>query len=111
MFDIRVFLVAALVASPAALLAAQGQLTLDEAMTRLLVVMVGATLAWLLMRTLWPMLAGPIAGATGAGTDGAADEPAGLSAVETPPYDDPMADLYGDPLAMADLGELTPLPE
>ncbi|WGX97827.1 hypothetical protein [Nocardioides sp. L-11A] len=59
MFDLRVCVLAALLASPVAVLAAQGELTLDEALTRLLVVMVGATAAALLVRTLWPLLAGP----------------------------------------------------
>ncbi|MBM0124207.1 hypothetical protein [Pimelobacter simplex] len=58
MFDLRVFVLAALVASPAGYLAAHGELTLDEALTRLLVVMVGATAAALAVRTLWPLLAG-----------------------------------------------------
>ncbi|MCR1786349.1 hypothetical protein KVF89_27700 [Nocardioides carbamazepini] len=60
MFDLRVFLLAALVAAPVAVLTAQGELTFDEALTRLLVVMVGATAAALAVRTLWPLLAGPV---------------------------------------------------
>jgi len=58
MLDLRVFVLAAVVASPAAYLVAHGELTLDEALTRLLVVMVGATAAALTVRTLWPLLAG-----------------------------------------------------
>lgn len=67
MFDLRVCVLAALLASPVAVLAAQGELTLDEALTRLLVVMVGATAAALLVRTLWPLLAGPAPEPTAAG--------------------------------------------
>ncbi len=62
MFDLRIFLLAALIASPAAFRAAEGQLSLDEALTRLLIVMVGATLAGLLVRTLWPLLSGTTTG-------------------------------------------------
>jgi hypothetical protein len=60
MLDLRVFLVAAIVASPAVFRAADGTLPMDEALTRLLLVMLGATAVSLLVRTLWPILAGPM---------------------------------------------------
>ncbi|MDQ6523481.1 hypothetical protein RB608_07730 [Nocardioides sp. LHD-245] len=66
MFDLRVFLLAALIASPVAVLTARGELSLDEALGRLLLVMVGATAAALLVRTLWPLLAGPVPDLPGA---------------------------------------------
>ncbi|GAA3652396.1 hypothetical protein GCM10022237_10320 [Nocardioides ginsengisoli] len=60
MFDLRVFLVAAIVASPAVFRAADGTLPMDEALTRLLLVMVGATAVSMLVRAVWPILAGPM---------------------------------------------------
>jgi hypothetical protein len=70
MLDLRVFVLAALLASPVAVLTAQGELTLDEALTRLLVVMVGATAAAYVVRTVWPLLAGPAPDASGADATG-----------------------------------------
>ncbi|KAB2808533.1 hypothetical protein ACIRN4_13125 [Pimelobacter simplex] len=59
MLDLRVFLVAAVLASPAVFRAADGTLPMEEALTRVLLVMLGATAVSLLVRTLWPLLAGP----------------------------------------------------
>lgn len=59
MLDLRVFLVAAVLASPAVVRAADGTLPMEEALTRVLLVMLGATVVSLLVRTLWPILAGP----------------------------------------------------
>lgn len=107
MFDLRVFVLAALVASPAGYLAAHGELTLDEALSRLLVVMVGATAAALVVRTLWPLLAGPGPELLEATADDLS--PLGLAPQAS---DEPelLDDLFGfgEPLA-AD--ELSPLPE
>lgn len=58
MLDLRVFLVAAVLASPAVFRAADGTLPMEEALTRVLLVMLGATAVSLLVRTLWPLLAG-----------------------------------------------------
>lgn len=60
MLDLRVFLLAAIVASPAVFRAADGTLPMDEALTRLLLVMLGATALSLVVKTLWPILAGPL---------------------------------------------------
>lgn len=105
MLDLRVFLLAALVASPAGFLAAQGELPLDEALTRLLVVMVGATAAALAVRTLWPLLAGP------------GPELLETSAEELPApgdwetgTDEPEGELLDDLFGLDDLS-LSPLPE
>ncbi|MBU2694789.1 hypothetical protein CCO04_06805 [Pimelobacter sp. 30-1] len=61
MLDLRVFLVAAVLASPAVVRAADGTLPMEDALTRVLLVMLGATAVSLLVRTLWPLLAGPTA--------------------------------------------------
>ena len=105
MFDLRVFVLAALVASPAGFLAANGELTLDEALTRLLVVMVGATAAALVVRTLWPLLAGPGPEVLDATVDDL--PPLGLSP-ETAAEPELLDDLFGFEETAVDL---TPLPE
>lgn len=131
LLDLRVFVLAALVASPAGLLLAQGELTVDEALTRLLVVMVGATAAAMAARTLWPLLAGT----TTEPLDAVPDDPAhdGLAydapGFDAPGFDAPAFDGLADPSALPeaelvddlfgfdDLGsfgsveELSPLPE
>lgn len=59
LIDLRVLFVAALVASPAAYRASQGLLTIDQALTRFLLVALACTAVSMLMRALWPMVAGP----------------------------------------------------
>jgi hypothetical protein len=107
MFDLRVFVLAALVASPAGFLAANGELTLDEALTRLLVVMVGATAAALVVRTLWPLLAGPGPELLDATAD---DLPPLAMAQETNDEPDLLDDLFGFEEPGEDLSPLSPLP-
>lgn len=63
MIDGRVLVVAALVASPAAYRSAQGLLSPGEAMTRYLLVAMGCVVVSMLVRALWPLVAG-----TGAAT-------------------------------------------
>lgn len=58
MIDGRVLVVAALVASPAAYRSAQGLLSPGEAMTRYLLVAMGCVLVSMLVRALWPLVAG-----------------------------------------------------
>jgi len=59
MLDLRVVLAAAVLASPAVVRAADGTLPMEEALTRVLLVMLGAAVLSLLVRTVWPLLAGP----------------------------------------------------
>lgn len=59
LIDLRVLLVAALVASPAAYRASQGLLTVDQALTRFLLVVLACTAVSTLVRAVWPMVAGP----------------------------------------------------
>lgn len=59
LIDLRVLAVAALVASPAAYRASQGLLTIDQALTRFLLVALACTAVSMLLRTLWPVVAGP----------------------------------------------------
>ncbi|GAA3531098.1 hypothetical protein [Nocardioides daeguensis] len=126
LLDLRVFVLAALVASPAGFLLAQGELTLDEALTRLLVVMVGATAAAMAARTLWPLLAGTTPELRDAVPDDVARDDL---AFDGPAFDGPAFDGLADPSALPeaelvddlfgfeDLGsfgsveELSPLPE
>lgn len=78
--DGRVLVVAALVASPAAYRATQGLLSLTEAMTRYLLIALGCVLVSVVVRALWPVVAGPDragAGAAGAGAPGASSTPGG----------------------------------
>lgn len=56
--DWRVLLLAALVASPAAYRATQGLLSMDEVLTRYLLVAVGCVVVSAVVRALWPLLAG-----------------------------------------------------
>ncbi len=56
--DLRVILVAAVVASPAVLRAAQGLLTVNEALIRVAMVVVGCLAVAAVVRSLWPLLAG-----------------------------------------------------
>ncbi|GAA4088916.1 hypothetical protein ACFFOS_10790 [Nocardioides kongjuensis] len=108
MFDLRVFVLAALVASPAGFLAANGELSTDEALTRLLVVMVGATAAALVVRTLWPLLAGPGPELLDAAAD---DLPPLGTAAETSTEPDLLDDLFGFEEPLEDLGPVSPLSE
>jgi hypothetical protein len=57
--DARVLVVAALVASPAAYRTAQGLLSVSEAMTRYLLVALGCVVVSVVVRALWPLVAGP----------------------------------------------------
>ncbi|MEV5001614.1 hypothetical protein [Nocardioides sp. LML1-1-1.1] len=62
LIDVRVILVAAVVASPAAYRAAQGLLTLDQALTRFGLVLLACAAVTGVLRALWPVLAGePVA--------------------------------------------------
>lgn len=109
MLDLRVFVLAALVASPAGYLAVHGELTLDEALTRLLVVMVGATAAAVVVRTLWPLLAGPGPELLEATVE---DVPSVGPAPEPADEPDLLDDLFGFEESFEDRGaELSPLPE
>ncbi|WP_435768389.1 hypothetical protein [Nocardioides sp. SYSU DS0651] len=56
--DVRVLLVAALVASPAAYRTAQGLLSVSEAMTRYLLVALGCVVVSVVIRALWPLVIG-----------------------------------------------------
>ncbi|GAA4810546.1 hypothetical protein ACFQ0K_15295 [Nocardioides caeni] len=58
--DVKVLVVAALVASPAAWRASQGLLSVDEAITRFLLVMLACMVTATLVRAVWPILAGPM---------------------------------------------------
>lgn len=60
LIGLPVLLVAALVASPAAYRASQGLLTVDQAIVRFLLVAVACVAASLLVRGVWPLVAGPI---------------------------------------------------
>ncbi len=69
LIDLRVLLAAAVMASPAAYLASQGLLSVDQALTRFVVVLVACTAVTALLRALWPLVAGepeaqPTAGTT-----------------------------------------------
>ncbi|TQK69545.1 hypothetical protein [Nocardioides sp. SLBN-35] len=109
MLDLHVFVLAALVASPAGYLAAHGELSLDEALTRLLVVMVGATAAAVVVRALWPLLAGPGPEPLEATVEDLARR--GL-APEPSVEPDLLDDLFGFEGSFEDLGaDLSPLPE
>jgi hypothetical protein len=70
--DARLLVVAALVASPAAYRSAQGLLSVSEAMTRYLLIALGCVIVSVVVRLLWPVLAGedPVAVPRG-GSDGA----------------------------------------
>ncbi|WP_182379520.1 hypothetical protein [Nocardioides sp. WS12] len=59
LIDLRVLFVAALVASPAAYRASQGLLTIDQALTRFLLVALACTAVSMLLRAVWPVVAGP----------------------------------------------------
>lgn len=61
--DLKVLVVAAVVASPAAWRASQGLLTVDEAITRILLVTVACLATAVVVRAVWPILAGPVASA------------------------------------------------
>ena len=60
LIDLRVLFVAALVASPAAYRFSQGLLTVDQALTRFLMVALACTVVSTLLRAVWPMVAGPV---------------------------------------------------
>lgn len=59
--DAKVLVIAALVASPAAYRASQGLLSVDEALTRFFLVAVACAATAMVVRSLWTLLAGPIA--------------------------------------------------
>lgn len=95
LIDGRVLAVAALLVAPAAWQASQGLLSVDQVLTRYLLVALGCSLALALVRTVWPVLAGaPADGAEdgagdaedsgGAGEASAAD-PVAASDVSPPP--------------------------
>lgn len=65
LLDVRVVLVAAVVASPAAYRASQGLLTPDQAMGRFLVVLLAVAAMTALVRAVWPLVAGETAGTQG----------------------------------------------
>lgn len=58
LIDLRVLFVAAVVASPAAYRASQGLLTIDQALTRFLLVALACAGVSMLVQSLWPMVAG-----------------------------------------------------
>lgn len=70
LIDLRVLFVAALVASPAAYRASQGLLTIDQALTRFLLVALACTAVSTLVRAVWPMVAGPAPEPAPVTTDG-----------------------------------------
>lgn len=58
--DVKILVIAALVASPAAYRASQGLLTVDQAITRFLLVTVACMATAMVVRAVWPILAGPV---------------------------------------------------
>lgn len=58
LIDGRVLLVAALLVTPAAWQASQGLLSVDQVLTRYLLVALGCTAVLALVRSVWPVLAG-----------------------------------------------------
>ena len=80
LLDVRILVVAALVSAPAAYRASQGLLTPDEAVSRFLVVLVGCAALAMLLRVVWPMVAGETTTGTDSGTadgDGTGGDGAG----------------------------------
>lgn len=75
LIDLRVLFVAAVVASPAVYRASQGLLTIDQALTRILLVTLACTAVSMLVQALWPLVAG--ATPEQAIADTGAGEPAG----------------------------------
>lgn len=61
LIDVRVILVAAVMASPAAYRASQGLLTLDQALTRFGLVLLACAAVTGVLRALWPVPAEPVA--------------------------------------------------
>lgn len=83
--DGKVLVIAAIVCSPAIYRASQGLLSVDEVLQRYLFVSLACTATAMLVRALWPLLAGPVApptprapagaaGAVGAAQPGAAQQ-------------------------------------
>ena len=75
MFDGRLLLVAALVASPAAWRATQGVVSVSEAMTRYLLIALGCVVVSVVVRALWPLVAGEPAAGTTPGQPALAGQP------------------------------------
>lgn len=88
LIDLRVLLIASVVASPAAWRAQQGLLSVDQAMTRYLLVVLACTATAVLVRAVWPVLAGttPSAGGTTETSGTAATGDAAPTAVPDDPY-------------------------
>ncbi|WP_370288748.1 hypothetical protein [Nocardioides sp.] len=90
--DGKVLLIAALVCSPAIYRASQGLLSVDEVLQRYLFVALACAATAMLVRALWPLLAGPVAkptprDAAGAIQPGAAqqdDAPTGRLVADPP---------------------------
>lgn len=66
LLDLRIVLVAAVVASPAAYRASQGLLSPDQAMARFVAVFLAVAATTVLVRAVWPLVAGT---STDTGTD------------------------------------------
>lgn len=58
LIDVRVLIAAALLVAPAAWQASQGLLSVDEVLTRYLLVALGCTVLTAVVRAVWPVLAG-----------------------------------------------------
>jgi hypothetical protein len=61
LIDVRVLVVAALLVTPAAWQASQGLLSVDQVLTRYLLVALGCTAVLAFVRTVWPVLSGELA--------------------------------------------------
>ena len=65
LIDARVLIAAALLVTPAAWQARQGLLSVDEVLTRYLLIALGCTLLMVVIRSVWPLVAGESPAATG----------------------------------------------